>query len=553
MSMTGRHIGQYRLDAVVGEGGMGTVYRAVDEMLDREVAVKLLRPELVHRTDFVERFKTEAITLGRLDHPRIARLFGFFRQDDHLLMVMEFVRGRTLASIVHEGGAVSVAAATAWTSEILEGLRYAHGMGVVHRDIKPANIQIDETGHVRLMDFGIARVMGDTRMTQTGQTIGTVSYMAPEQVMAQDVDGRTDLYATGVVLFEMLTGRTPYRSTTTFTLMQEVVQGVSPTLIEALPEEAAALKPVLRQALAALPDERFADAEAMRRSLIVGAFDGGAVLDPESTRSHTSATTRPQEPPVTAPALPWQAALATLTAVLGVALLVAAAVLAWQLRSPTASPDQPVVTHSAERTADPQPDTLTSDTAADPSPEVELPAPTTAGASPPPRATQSAGASNPGRPAPDTPVARPGATTMAEPSTDRDAGTIASPAVRPDVSERATATRPPSEFRYALLMVEREDYADEIDATVRFENGRLVVVDAGTRVPLRTIGYSAIGRATYSFSRRRFRLIPGGSHWLTLDVGRTPVVLRLDKRNFESVVEELEARSGRAVHRVETQ
>src|SRR5690606_5903189 len=156
--------------------------------------------------DFVDRFKSEARTLARLDHPRIARLHGFFAHGDDLLMVMEYVRGTTLAALLRERGALPPATVVAWACDVFEALHYAHTQGVVHRDVKPANIIIDEQERARLTDFGIARTLGDSRLTQTGHAVGTVAYMAPEQVMGGQIDGRADLYAAAVVVFEMLTG-----------------------------------------------------------------------------------------------------------------------------------------------------------------------------------------------------------------------------------------------------------------------------------------------------------------------------------------------------------
>src|SRR5262249_39162252 len=208
--MIGSVVGNYKTIDKVGEGGMGAVFKGVDLMLEREVAIKMLRPELARQPQVVERFRTEAVTLAKLNHPSVATLHSFFRQGDDFFMVMEFVRGETLDSVIREGGAMPCTRAIELFCTALEGIDHAHKMGIIHRDIKPANMMVTETGSIKVMDFGIARVLGTDRMTKTGHLIGTIEYMSPEQVRGEETDACSDIYALGILLYEMLTGRVPF-------------------------------------------------------------------------------------------------------------------------------------------------------------------------------------------------------------------------------------------------------------------------------------------------------------------------------------------------------
>ena len=207
--MIGQIIGNYKIEEKIGEGGMGAVYRGVDTMLDREVAIKALRPELASQDSIVERFRTEAVTLAKLNHPNIATLFSLFRQGEELYMVLEFVRGETLDSILKRRGALPAGEAIPVFCQVLDGIDHAHELGIVHRDIKPANMMLTEKGTLKVLDFGIARLLGSARMTRAGNIIGTLEYMAPEQVPRPETDGRSDIYALGMMLYEVLTGRLP--------------------------------------------------------------------------------------------------------------------------------------------------------------------------------------------------------------------------------------------------------------------------------------------------------------------------------------------------------
>lgn len=265
--MIGSQLGNYRVISRLGEGGMGTVYRATDTMLDRDVALKVLRPELARQAALVDRFRAEAVALARLRHEHIAALYGLDRQGDELVMVMEFVSGETLEARLARLGPMNWQEAVPIMRGVLAALGHAHVRGVVHRDIKPANVMVDSDGTVKVMDFGIARLMGENRQTRAGVAIGTPSYMAPEQLRGEDVDGRTDLYSAGALLFELLTGRVAFEADSDYSLMmQQLNEPPKPpsTLTPGVPR---ALDAAVSRAMAKLPAQRFASATDFSRAL----------------------------------------------------------------------------------------------------------------------------------------------------------------------------------------------------------------------------------------------------------------------------------------------
>ena len=225
MSEDGRLLaGRYRIGALIGRGGMSDVHVGTDSRLGRTVAIKLLKSSLAVDPAFRTRFRQEAQAAARMAHPTIVRVFDAGEEtitDDSgsesqvPFIVMEHVDGRLLKDIIHEGP-VDATEAVRIIDGVLTALEYSHRAGVVHRDIKPGNIMITKSGQVKVMDFGIARAISDSSATvaQTTAILGTASYFSPEQAKGESVDARTDLYSTGVVLFEMLTGRTPFRGDT---------------------------------------------------------------------------------------------------------------------------------------------------------------------------------------------------------------------------------------------------------------------------------------------------------------------------------------------------
>ncbi len=277
--------GNFRITEKLGEGGMGEVFKGFDTMLEREVAIKSLRPELSSRTDVVERFRTEAIALGRLNNSHIATVYSFLRDADQWFLVLEFVRGETLDKIVARRGAMPWQEAVRLICQALDGLEHAHRLGVVHRDIKPSNMIIGPAGTLKLMDFGIARLLERARLTRTGHLIGTLEYMSPEQIQGRDSDARGDIYSIGIVLYEMLTGQLPFQKESDYDLIRSQVEEtpLSPRMrISQIPE---AIESIVLKALAKKPEDRFPSAFDFQTAM-------QALLQPEVDEPHASPETR---------------------------------------------------------------------------------------------------------------------------------------------------------------------------------------------------------------------------------------------------------------------
>ena len=295
--MIGQIVGNYKIEDKLGEGGMGAVYRGVDTMLDREVAIKALRPELASQTSVVERFRSEAVTLAKLNHPNIAALYTMFRQGEELYMVLEFVRGETLDSIIQRRGAMPAAEVIPVFCQILDGIDHAHELGIVHRDIKPANMMLTENGKLKVLDFGIARLLGSARMTRAGNIIGTLEYMAPEQVKGQETDGRSDIYALGMMLYEILTGRLPFDTDNEFELMKSQTEFMPTPPREINPDIPEAVEAAIMQAIQKNPDERFQTAGDFREVLLEAGFGAQGTMH-GATGTFKKPATRPSRPAI---------------------------------------------------------------------------------------------------------------------------------------------------------------------------------------------------------------------------------------------------------------
>lgn len=267
---------RYRVDEVIGQGGMARVHRGYDLTLGREVAIKILDPELARDTAFRTRFRLEAQAASRMSHPSIVRVFdagdpatnSASGAGSEPYIVMELVHGTLLKDIIAEGP-VSVDDALRYADGILEALEYSHRAGVVHRDIKPGNVMITERGTVKVMDFGIARAVSDSSSTvaETTQIIGTAAYFSPEQAKGEPVDARTDLYSTGVVLYEMLTARQPFRGDSPVAVAYQHVSETPVPPSEVDEELPRALDAIVLRALAKDPYQRFPDAASFRAAL----------------------------------------------------------------------------------------------------------------------------------------------------------------------------------------------------------------------------------------------------------------------------------------------
>lgn len=250
---------------------MGRVYRGYDQELQMDVAIKVLRPEIAADARLMDRFRQECKIGARLAHPNITRFYTLLRSDDRAYMVMELVRGEQLDQRLLRSGRIPPPEALSLFSAMLDAFDYAHRSGVVHRDIKPSNIMVTGEGTVKVMDFGIARVIGSSRLTEIGAMVGTLHYMSPEQVLGEEGDARADIYALGIVLCEMLTGSVPFHRTSGFLLQQAHVQEVPPTLRELCPDPAVQFPPawdrIIQKALDKDPNNRFQSAAEFRQAL----------------------------------------------------------------------------------------------------------------------------------------------------------------------------------------------------------------------------------------------------------------------------------------------
>ena len=260
---------RYRLDEKVGSGGMSTVYRAFDTVLERSVAIKLMHREIAGDSDQLERFRREARAVAQLNHPHVVGVIDAGEEDDDgdgfstPYIVFEFVEGETLKDRIRRCGRLPVSEAIAYAIEIARALDAAHASHIVHRDVKPQNVLVDEEGAAKVTDFGIARSLEQDGLTADGRVLGTTDYVSPEQALGHPVSGQSDLYSLGVVLFEMLTGDVPFKGETQVTVAMKHVRDDLPDVQIRRPEVSAALAAVLDQATAKDLHRRYPDAETL--------------------------------------------------------------------------------------------------------------------------------------------------------------------------------------------------------------------------------------------------------------------------------------------------
>jgi tRNA A-37 threonylcarbamoyl transferase component Bud32 len=278
-SLIGQLLGErYRVKSLLGRGGMGCVYRVEHELMKKELALKLLHPELGRIEEVALRFAREAEAAARLDHPNIIRVTDFGRTAEGLpYLVMELLDGVVLADLIRPKGGrrerLPLERALLLIDQVLAALESAHAAGVVHRDLKPENIVLTGAGHttVKLLDFGIAKITDGSQsgeaLTQAGVVFGTPEYLSPEQALGEEADRRADLYATGVMLFEMLAGRRPFEAESRLALLSQHLTQDPPSLASVGVAAPARVEAVLRRALAKKREERYADATQMRRAL----------------------------------------------------------------------------------------------------------------------------------------------------------------------------------------------------------------------------------------------------------------------------------------------
>jgi len=259
--MIGLTILNYKIDSLIGKGGMGSVYLASHTQVNRKVAIKSLLPQFMANEEIKQRFKNEASTLAHLQHPNIVGLFDYVENEKGMFLVMEFVEGTPLDEFINNvTGPMPEKRAVPIMKEILTGFSYAHLKGIVHRDIKPGNIIITKNDGAKILDFGIARLMGDGNhnLTKTGTQMGTVFYMSPEQVQGKKLDQRSDIYSLGITFYQMLTGINPYsKLTTEYEVFSQIVKEELPAPKDVYPGVPDYLASVIKKAMEKNPNNRF--------------------------------------------------------------------------------------------------------------------------------------------------------------------------------------------------------------------------------------------------------------------------------------------------------
>jgi serine/threonine protein kinase len=269
--------GRYRLQSLIAKGGMAEVWEAVDDILGRPVAVKVLHPHLAADESFRERFRREAIAAARLAHPNVVATFDTGTDGGITFIVMELVDAPTLRQVLNETGPLPPGRAVHITEQVADALQYAHRAGVVHRDIKPANILVARDGRVKVADFGIAKAVEDSEpdrphpseaLTGTGSIVGTAQYLSPEQVDGRAVDGRADVYALGVVLYEMLCGRPPFTGDTDMAVALKHITTQPPAPRQVRPDLSTGMEALILRAMAKAPEARYQSADELRAALL---------------------------------------------------------------------------------------------------------------------------------------------------------------------------------------------------------------------------------------------------------------------------------------------
>ena len=288
---------QYKILAELGAGGMGIVYQGVDVMLEREVAVKKLRSEFSRSAEVAERFRREAKIQARLNHPNLAHLYSFFKEGEAFYIVMEFVNGIPLSRLYP----MSWQQALPIFRQILDSLEYAHSLGVLHRDIKPDNIMVSPRGEVKVMDFGIAHVLGSVRQTREKSIVGTLEYVCPEQIAGKAISPRSDIYSLGILLFELISGGLPFESQAEFELLRHHLETPAPRLSTRVSDIPEFLDEAIERAMSKSPEDRFASCRAMAEVLRQGAPEVFSAPPEEMKVLEVGRTALPSTPAVLEP------------------------------------------------------------------------------------------------------------------------------------------------------------------------------------------------------------------------------------------------------------
>ncbi|MBU0479708.1 MAG: protein kinase [Proteobacteria bacterium] len=276
-----KKLGKYTIQSVLGQGAMGIVYKGFDPIIERTVAIKAIRKDAFRKEEMkpvLARFQREAQAAGRLTHPGIVTVYEYGEDGDNAFIAMEYVPGRELDDFLDKKERFSVSTVIDIVTQLLDALIYSHAQGVVHRDIKPENIILLDSGRIKIMDFGIAKIESST-LTQFGDVFGTPSYMSPEQFSGQPVDNRSDLYSTGVILYHLLTGEKPFHGDSITSIMHRVMTTEAPLASDINLQVPSFLDGILQKALAKKPGQRFQSAEEFKAALIQGSTTGETSLE----------------------------------------------------------------------------------------------------------------------------------------------------------------------------------------------------------------------------------------------------------------------------------
>jgi hypothetical protein len=607
--MIGARLDNYRVVEKIGDGGMGSVYRAIDVMLERDVALKFLRPELAHQPDLVERFRTEAVVLARLKHAHIAAVYGLHRHGEDWFMAIEYVPGVTLDALIAREGPLPGPQAAAIGADVLDALDYAHRRGVIHRDIKTANIMVTPEGDVKVMDFGIARVLGGQRQTRVGFVVGTLSYMSPEQIQGLDVDARSDLYSVGIAVYEMLTGRPPFQADTEWKLMQAQISQ-PPAALRPVADVSAEIEGAVLRALQKSPDARFQSATEFRRALVsslpgqdAAAARATATRVEEGPGAATRLTTplpaappaedltrlvsltppsrpapgplaaatapeaRTPPPPVPAPppaprrrgapaaaarSASWMSGRRTVAGVGGASLLLFLVVFGLAI-----SGRLPAIGGPAAGSLPPPPAAPAVFDADLAGRALPVPDPVDPGALDRSGDRDAPAGPRPVRPAPE---ADGGARTVdhAVPEPPVQPAVTAAEPVLPPVATagdappgRGTTVPGPAMARFGRVRLATTQGGEtrESEVILQLDGTRLALIDRDGRTVVKAMPYGDIASATYSQSAGAgvFIFGRGARHWLTIHAGSETVLLRLDRSNQERILSEFQRLSGKPV------
>lgn len=275
--MANQMIGRYELLEKRGEGGFGVLYKAMDTMIERVVALKVLHTQHASNERISAWFRREAKAMARLNHPNIVTIHNFEVVGDQHFIVMEYVEGNNLDEELKLHGPLPIDDAMKVVLQMVDGFGYAHDNGIVHRDIKPSNVMIDESRRVKITDFGIAKILGDTKLTRTGTGAGSIPYMSPEQIEGKPIDARTDIYSLGITLYQMITGKVPFTDESEFVVMRAHLdqKPTEPSMLR--PEVPSALETIVMRMLEKEPDSRYGSMKEL--SVELGRVSGTSISD----------------------------------------------------------------------------------------------------------------------------------------------------------------------------------------------------------------------------------------------------------------------------------